>query len=191
YLSSDALFGRNTPSPGFDSAAACIARRLERAGVKPLGDGGTYFQHYELREERIDTAGAYLEVGGRRFRFGDHFVMGSFAGPVSGTLPVVYVGHGWVVPDAGIDPYRDVDVRGKLVLAESAEPPPGLGIRRIGRVYVNASSPLAEAERRGAAGVLFVAGPEALARWDRLGRANLSRPAPPPVVPSPSRAAPA
>lgn len=191
YLSSDALLGRNTPSPGFDTAAAYIARRLERAGVKPLGDDGTYFQHYELREERIDTAGAYLEVGCRRFRFGDHFVMGSFAGPVSGTLPVVYVGHGWVVPDAGIDPYRDVDVRGKLVLAESAEPPPGLGIRRIGRVYVNASSPLAEAERRGAAGVLFVAGPQALASWDRLRRANLSRLELHPVVPSAYAAAPA
>ncbi|HLU25298.1 MAG TPA: M28 family peptidase [Longimicrobiales bacterium] len=190
YLSSDALFGRNTPSPGFDSAAACIARRLERAGVKPLGDGGTYFQHYELREERIDTTGAYLEVGGRTFRFGEHFVMGSFAGPVSGTLPVVYVGHGWVVPEAGIDPYRDVDVRGKLVLAESADPPPELGIRRIGRVYVNGSSPLVEAARRGAAGVLFVAGPEAIAGWDRLRRMNLARLEMHPVVPSAYAAAP-
>ncbi|MEX1184221.1 MAG: peptidase M28, partial [Gemmatimonadota bacterium] len=110
FLSSDALRGRFTPSPGYDSAAAFIARRLERAGLKPLGDDGTYFQHYDLREERLDTAAAYLEIGGRRFDFGDDFLMRSFAGPLDGTLPVVYVGHGWTVPGEGIDPYAGVDV---------------------------------------------------------------------------------
>src|ERR671918_2180523 len=88
FLSSDALLGRNTPSAGFDSAAAYIARRLARAGLTPLGDAGGFFQYYDLREQRVDTAAAFLEIGGRRFRFGDDFIIQSFAGPLFGTFPV-------------------------------------------------------------------------------------------------------
>ena len=172
YLSSDALRGRNTPSPGFDTAAAYIARRLAAAGLKPLGDDGTYFQHYELREERVDTAGAYLEAGGTRLRFGRDFVVRSFAEPLQGTLPVVYVGYGWRAPERGIDPYAGVDVRGKLMLvAGPVAPPEGSGIRQLGRVNIGGTSPFTEAERRGAAGVLIIARNAAAEGWNRL-RAN-------------------
>jgi hypothetical protein len=54
FLASDALLGRNTPSPGFDSAAACIARRLEHARLASIGDDGTFFQRCELRDEPHD-----------------------------------------------------------------------------------------------------------------------------------------
>jgi hypothetical protein len=189
YLSADALLGRNTPSPGFDSAAAYIARRLQRAGLQPLGDSGTYFQHYELREERVDTAAAYLEIGGQRFRFGDDFVMRSFAGPITGVLPVVYVGHGWSVPGRGIDPYAAVDVRGKLVLAQ-AQPPAGLELQQIGRITVGATPPLLEAQRRGAAGVIYIAQAGALAAWDGSRRTNTARLELHPIVPSAYAAAP-
>jgi Zn-dependent M28 family amino/carboxypeptidase len=189
YLSSDALLGRNTPSPGFDSAAAYIARRLQRAGLKPLGDDGTYLQHYELREERVDTAGAYIEIGGRRFRFGDDFVMRSFAGPITGALPVVYVGHGWSVPGRGIDPYAGVDVRGKLLLVQGGLPA-SVEIQQIGRVSVGAVSPLLEAQRRGAAGIIYLAQPSTLAGWDALRRSSVARLELHPVVPSAYAAAP-
>src|SRR5262245_9835578 len=53
-LASDDYRGRNTPSPGFDAAADYIAARLARAGLKPAGDQGTFRQHYELRETRVD-----------------------------------------------------------------------------------------------------------------------------------------
>ena len=55
FLSSDALRGRQTPSEGLDRAAGYIAERLERAGLTPLGDDGTYLQHYDLREVTVDT----------------------------------------------------------------------------------------------------------------------------------------
>ena len=84
YLSSDELLGRQSPSPGFDKAADYIATRLGKAGLKPLGDNGTFLQHYTMRESRVDTAGAYLEIGGMRFAFGKDFVLRSFAQPVSG-----------------------------------------------------------------------------------------------------------
>ena len=46
FLASDALRGRDTPSPGLDTAAAWIAREFERMGLEPGGENGTFFQRY-------------------------------------------------------------------------------------------------------------------------------------------------
>jgi Zn-dependent M28 family amino/carboxypeptidase len=157
YFASDELMGRNTPSPGFDAAAKHIAGRLKAAGLKPAGDDGTYFQHYTMKESRVDAAAAHLEIGGRRFRLGDDFVLRSFAQPLTGTYQLVYAGHGWTVPDKGIDPYAGVDVKGKIVLVHGPRAlPKGVEIRQIGRVSVGASTPFEEAARRGAAGIVFL-----------------------------------
>ncbi|HSC25700.1 MAG TPA: M28 family peptidase, partial [Vicinamibacterales bacterium] len=185
FLASDALAGRNTPSPGFDTAAVYISSRLEQAGVRPLGDRGTFFQQYAMHETRVNTAAAYIDVGGRRFRFGDDFVMRSYAGPLSGELPLVYVGHGWTVPDRGIDPYAGLDVRGKILLAHGPRAlPKGVEIRQIGRVAVGANTPLVEAARRGAAGIIFIAQTSALKGWNGMRTGNLVRRELEPPVPS-------
>ena len=185
FLASDALLGRNTPSPGFDTAAAYIAKRLEKAGVTPLGDEGTFFQHYGMRETRADTSAAHVEFGGRRFRFGADFGLRSFAGPVSGTLPLVYVGHGWTVPGRGVDPYANLDVRGKIVVAHGPRAlPKGVDIRQIGRISVDASSPQQEAARRGAAAIIFIPTSAALKNWEQMRGAATVRREMEPVVPS-------
>lgn len=185
YLASDALRGRDTPSPGFDSAAVFIARRLERAGLTPLGDQGTFFQHYDLRDERADTTAASLEIAGQRFRFGEDFILRSFAGPISGTFPVVYVGHGWTVPGHGIDPYTGLDVRGKIVLAHGPQAlPRDVEIQQVGRHSVDATSPLVEAQRRGAVGVLFMTQSSVLPQWPRMRGMNTVRRELEPSVPS-------
>ncbi|HYR09718.1 MAG TPA: M20/M25/M40 family metallo-hydrolase [Longimicrobium sp.] len=49
YLASDALRGRDTPSPGLDSAAAYLAREFARLGLQGgMGQGG-FIQRYPLR----------------------------------------------------------------------------------------------------------------------------------------------
>jgi len=185
YFASDPLRGRNTPSPGFDMAAEYIAARLKTAGVKPFGDDGTFFQRYTMRESQADTASAYLEVNGRRFRFGDDFVMRSFAGPITGTLPLVYVGHGWTLPGRGIDPYASVDVKGKIVLAHGPRAlPKGVEIQQIGRISVGANTAFTEAQRRGAAGIIFIAQTSALSGWADMRGQNTSQRELDPNVPS-------
>lgn len=184
-LSADALAGRNTPSPGFNQAADLIARRLERAGVEPLGDDGTFRQHYELHETRVDAGAAAIHVGTHRFRFGADFLLSSFAGPIGAELPVVYVGHGWVLPEQGIDPYAGLDVRGRLILAHGPRVLPStVEVTQIGRVTPNARSPLVEAARLGAAGVLFITQASELLRWDAQRNANTIRRELEPPVPS-------
>ena len=184
-LASDDYRGRNTPSPGFDAAADYITARLARAGVKPAGDQGGFRQHYELRESRLDSEAASIEIGGRRFAFGRDFAMRSLAGPIAAELPVVYVGHGWVIPDRKIDPYAGVDVRGKLVLAHGPRAlPKGVQVQQIGRVAVGAQTPFVAAAERGAAGVLFITQAGELTRWDEIKSANTVRRELEPPVPS-------
>ena len=48
FIASDALQGRDTPSPGLDAAAQFLAFNLKRFGVKPGGDSGTYFQRIPM-----------------------------------------------------------------------------------------------------------------------------------------------
>ena len=185
YLSSDALKGRNTPSPGFDQAAGFIAARVQKAGLEPAGDNGTFLQHYTMRESEVDTAAASMEIGGRRFRFGDDFVMRAFAGPVTGQLAVVYVGHGWTVPGRNIDPFAGVDVKGKVVLAHGPRAlPKGVDIPLIGRVNVGATTVFAEAARRGAAAVIFIAQASALQNWAQGLNQNTTQRELVPIVPS-------
>jgi hypothetical protein len=191
YLASDDLRGRNTPSPGFDAAADYIVRRLAAAGVAPAGDDGTFRQHYDLHESRLDTQSAGLAVGDTRFAFGRDFTLRSLAAPVIGDLAIVYVGHGWVIPTRQIDPYAGVDVRGKLVLAHGPNVlPRGVEVQQIGRVTPGAESPVVAASARGAMAVLFITQASELVRWEELRQANTVRRELAPAVSSAYAAAP-
>jgi hypothetical protein len=173
FLASDELLGRNTPSPGFDKAAEYIASRLEKAGLEPIGDDKRFFQRYTMRESQVETAAAWLQAGDQQLAFGGHFVIRSFAGAIDGPRRVVYVGHGWTVPEQGIDPYAGLDVKGKIVLAHGPRAlPKGVEIKQIGRVAVGAHSPVVEAERRGAAGIIFIPLTSALADWEQMRGQN-------------------
>lgn len=192
FLASDELRGRNTPSPGYDAAARFIVDRLEKAGVKPLGDNGGWLQRYEMHESTIDTANTYVEIGGKKFALGKDVVMRSFAKEVSGSLPIVYVGHGWTIPEKGIDPFAGVDVKGKLVVAHGPRAlPKDVDIKQIGRITPGATSVVAEAATRGAAAVIYVPHGDALQNWEQMSRQNLTRKELIPAVPSAYAAAPA
>lgn len=185
YLASDELGGRNTPSPGFDAAADYIIARLSKAGLKPAGDNGTFKQHYDLHESRVDANATSIAIGAQSFIVGRDFAMRTLAGPVQGELPVIYAGHGWVVPDRKIDPYAGLDVKGKLVLVHGPGTlPRGVEIQQLGRVAIGAQTPFQAAAERGAAGILFITRAADLVRWDEIKHANMVRREIEPAVPS-------
>jgi Zn-dependent M28 family amino/carboxypeptidase len=49
YIASDALRGRDTPSPGLDSAAAYLVRNFQALGLRGGAEGGAFIQRYPLR----------------------------------------------------------------------------------------------------------------------------------------------
>src|SRR3569623_180705 len=54
FLSSDAMEGRDTGSAGYERAARYVAQRFARAGLKPAGENGTWFQRVNLTEVRVE-----------------------------------------------------------------------------------------------------------------------------------------
>lgn len=61
-LASDAMEGRDTGSQAYERAARYVAERFARAGLKPAGDGGGWFQRVPLTEVSVAKAGTRFEI---------------------------------------------------------------------------------------------------------------------------------
>jgi hypothetical protein len=61
-LSADAMEGRDTGSPGYARAAQYVADRFAKAGLKPAGENGTWFQTLPLKEVRVEKEGTSFEI---------------------------------------------------------------------------------------------------------------------------------
>jgi Zn-dependent M28 family amino/carboxypeptidase len=61
-LSSDAMEGRDTGSPGYDRAADIVVQRFKAAGLKPAGDNGGWFQVFPVHESRVESAGTSFSI---------------------------------------------------------------------------------------------------------------------------------
>jgi hypothetical protein len=174
FVAADDLEGRDTPSRGLDITARFLATIAARAGLSPAGEDGTFFQEIALTRRLLDAEGTSLTIGTRTLTLGDEYLP-STGRPGSVSGPVVYVGHGYVIGSRDIDPYKDVDVRGAIVVAH-----PGLpeGIQRTdlqgpqGEDWNDAPGAAAD---RGAVAVLYLADYAALDNWTRRRTALDSR----------------
>jgi Peptidase family M28 len=171
YLSSDALRGRATPSPGLDSAARYVVQRLTALGLRPMGDRGTFLQHYAVHDATLDTASSFLEIGGHRYRVGPDVLITMFTDSATHSGPLVYVGHGIQSRRRGIDPYAGVDVRGKILLAYGPDVmPPGETDESLGAIGSEWLVPQQIGDERGALALLLIPSRRLEARWDRRRR---------------------
>ena len=95
YLASDALQGRETSYPGEKLAAAYIAGQFRSFGLRPMGDSGSYLQHYGVEILRPDDSSAITVTNGfeqSRFTWGKGVIaFGARDTTVSGN--VVCVGY--------------------------------------------------------------------------------------------------
>ncbi|MEP6944871.1 MAG: M28 family peptidase [Acidobacteriota bacterium] len=115
FVASDEMEGRDTPSRGLDTTAKFIGMNLSKWGFKPAGDNGTYYQKIALKRDAVDPAATSVEVGGQKFSYGDDVVRvsGSASGAMS--APIVFAGNGWMIKSKGLNPYQNLDVKGKLI----------------------------------------------------------------------------
>jgi Zn-dependent M28 family amino/carboxypeptidase len=61
-LSNDAMEGRDTGTEAYERAAKYVAAQLVAAGLKPAGDGGTFFQRVPLHETALDLTHSSVEI---------------------------------------------------------------------------------------------------------------------------------
>jgi len=141
-LSGDDMEGRDTGSPGYDRAARVVAASFAKAGLKPGGDGGTWFQTLRLEDLRVDPSGTNIRVAGATLKLlHDVTLRPSSAMPTTPSAPVAFRGY------CGADALGDV--RGKIVLC--------YGWRRAG--LTTAAERGAAVEKAGAAGIVTIADP--------------------------------
>jgi Zn-dependent M28 family amino/carboxypeptidase len=181
FLASDLLEGRDSGSPGFDIAAEYVASQFRQLGLTPAGDNGTYFQKVPLWASRPTDKGSVVfkgAAGDVALVFGEDYFPGRSptAGETRVSAPMVFVGYGVVAPEQGRDDYRDLDVKGKIVVALSGAP---AGLQTEERAYyANGRTKRREAAKHGAIGFISLETPlgeklrpfeQGLRTWDTWG----------------------
>jgi hypothetical protein len=168
FIASDALMGRDTPSPGLKAAAAYLATRVEAYGLKPMMPDGSFLQTIPLGRTRLADSST-LKAGDRIFRFPSDFgATGSAQVSVSGQ--VVFVGLGVSAPDQGWDDYAGLDIEGKIVVMLQGELPEDHVLRQQQnrRAFMPQFRAMTPA-RGGALAVLSILGPTEEAAMETSG----------------------
>ncbi len=130
-LAHDSLEGRAPASRGDRKATAYIASQFEKFGLKPAGDRGTYIQSVPLVGVTVDPATVLTVSNGQRrlpLAYSTDFVAttGTYEPFVAlKDAEMVFVGYGIAAPEQHWDDYKDVDVRGKILVMMNSDPSTG------------------------------------------------------------------
>ncbi|HEY9427594.1 MAG TPA: M28 family metallopeptidase [Gemmatimonadaceae bacterium] len=165
FLSSDLLEGRAPASRGGQLATEYIADQLRSAGVEP-GSGDSYFQKVPIDVVTIDSSSVAVRASGKAnatLRQSDDVVVwaGSAVPGSKASGELVFVGYGATAPEYDWDDFKNVDVKGKVLLVLVNDPPapasePKLFGGKAMTYYGRWTYKFEEAERRGAAGMLII-----------------------------------
>ena len=128
FLASDLLEGRGVGVRGGELATEYLASQFAVAGLKPGGDNGTYFQKVPLIGSEPDagvTLAADIKGATVSFKWLDELTGGSYLQKANADFEAdaVFVGHGITAPEYNWDDYKGVDVKGKVVVLFTNEPP--------------------------------------------------------------------
>ncbi|MEO1553236.1 MAG: M28 family metallopeptidase [Pseudomonadota bacterium] len=125
-LSDDAFEGRAPSADVGEKTADWLAAEMERVGLQPAGENGTWFQTVGMVEQTLDENASRLTFSGGVS--GDDFPVTLREDAVLWTKKqdrdeaawedseLVFVGYGIIAPEYGWNDYAGVDVDGKTVV---------------------------------------------------------------------------
>jgi hypothetical protein len=112
-LSNDSMEGRDTGTEAYERAAKYVAAQFTAAGLKPVGDNGTFFQRVPMHEialvedkssvEVLNTAGNAVTL-----RFPTDVTTVPRERPSIIAAPMIFLGYGM--------PPADLDLKGKIAV---------------------------------------------------------------------------
>ena len=130
FLADDLLEGREAGGRGDQITQLYISNAFRAAGLQPAGDRGGYLQRFRMRSASLDLPSVRFQVrsGGRAQQFANGETVLVFADLMEtdqriDEVPLVFAGYGIRAPELGIDDYRGLDVRGKVVVVLGGPPP--------------------------------------------------------------------
>lgn len=161
YLSSDAMAGRDTPSPELELSADYIASEFKRVGLEPLN--GSFSQVYNVeRSDLALPASLHLVRGADTLRCAvktDYIPFDRTGDGVISGAPLVFVGFGITAPEYNYDDYAGMDVKGSVVVLLRGEPENSDTSRFLGKQwtkYASLGEKMRIARTNGAIGILVV-----------------------------------
>src|ERR1700761_5621278 len=122
FLADDLLEGRAPASRGSDLAMRYVATEYERIGLEPAGDDGGWLQKFDIvGVTPTPVQPLTFSAGGKTLvlKPGTESVLAAGSQTESMAVKdadVIFVGYGITAPEQKWDDYRDVDVRGKVVM---------------------------------------------------------------------------
>ena len=121
--SSDEFGGRGTPSVGQDLAVEYLINHYKGLGIESLQEN-TYKQGVELQFN--NKPDSYLKINDKEFDYYYDYISYNSGPKVNiNSKDFVYVGYG--IDDPNYSDYKDLDVKGKIVIAIEGEPKDGNG----------------------------------------------------------------
>jgi hypothetical protein len=165
FLASDSLKGRDTPSPGLDSASEYIARSFKDMGVLPVS--GSYFQSFSLCCKNLgeDNHLAVFKNGQKsNYQIKTDFIPFDVTGGNDVEGEPVFAGYGITAPEFHYDDYENIDIKGKIVLVFRHEPRENDSLTKVfdgveSTKYSNLREKVKNAKAHGAKGILVVTEP--------------------------------
>jgi Zn-dependent M28 family amino/carboxypeptidase len=128
YLASDRLEGRGPGTRGEELATEYLADQFKKAGLKPLGERGTYFQKVPLLRV-VTSRNATLQAVKGETKLDIPCEEGFTGRSQTQTereefdAEAIFLGHGITAPEFEWDDYKGVDVKGKIVVLFTNQPP--------------------------------------------------------------------
>jgi len=122
-LAADEMQGRGTAQPGGDKAAAYLAERFAKLGLKPLGDNNSYLQPIKFRETQFLPQTSFT-AGNETLKLGPDFIITPpYSGDENVTGKLVFVGYGVALPFLKRNDLAGLDLKGKIVVLRVGPPP--------------------------------------------------------------------
>ena len=145
YLADPARGGRYSGSAGYRDAATYVADRFREIGLEPLGDNGTFFQHFTMPLVDLTEMSTLTGPGGRIYRPRVDFTESVGGRSGSGKAEAQIAAVGGAARGGGLNDFAGANVRGKIALVTGPSSPSG-------------GSSVENAYQEGAVGVLLVGG---------------------------------
>jgi len=162
FLADDSLEGRNVGTPGYDKAVEYVEGQFRTIGLKPGGPAG-FGQPVKLESRQLvpDESRLALVRNGQEtpLAMGQDATL-SARGELDGSIdaPMVFIGYGLSLPEAGWDDFAGLDLHGKVAVYVNAFPP--VKVSDNVKSHVNtADERWLALKRAGAIGVATIAPP--------------------------------
>lgn len=181
FLASNELEGREAASRGEKIAALFISEELEKYGVLPYGDNGTYFQDFNMVIRKFtgeSSVALKSKDNVRSFLNGTDIAYSKRIYPDTNfsqkEYEIVFAGYGIISEEDNYDSYKKIDVANKVVAVINGTPKLEgkeiLGDNALRKFGWRSSAKIDIAVEKGAVGLIILPDDMILRNWGFFSR---------------------